>query len=306
MARRPWAGPVSAATLELDLRSGDTVARVRPLGAELRRWAVGDTELLWSGDPRWWARCSPLLFPVVGRLRDDTAWFGGRPYRMTVHGFAAGSLFEVTGAWPDATALLLRADARTREHYPFDFELGVRFDVAPSSVTTTLTLRNTGCEPLPWSIGLHPGLRWPWAGGGADGHAIDFAQEESPQAPVITPTGLFDKQSRRLPMHGRRLPLDPGLLDREALCFLGARSRALAFRAPDGSAVDVEAEGFDHWALWAPPGAPLLCIESWTGHGDREDGPCEFADRPWTRRLAPGAGAVLRQRMRWRPPGVRP
>lgn len=295
---------MSTAPAPLTLRCGDAVARLDPRGAELRRWAIGDTELLWSGDPRWWARCSPLLFPLVGRLRDDTAWFGTQACRMTVHGFAADAVFEPVAHRPDEAELRLCSDAATRGVYPFDFELGVQVRLDASSVATTLSLRNTGTHPLPWSMGLHPGLRWPWHGDSAQGFAIVFAEDESPQVPVITPQGLFTDGLRPLPLHGRRLPLSAPLLAREALCLIGARSRRLAFEGPDGSAIEFEAEGFDHWALWSPPGAPLLSIESWTGHGDPVDGPRQFAQRPWTRHLAPGDRAVLRHRMRWRPAGM--
>lgn len=297
---------MSSPAAPLALRCGDAVARLDPRGAELRRWAVGDTELLWSGDPRWWARCSPLLFPLVGRLRDDTATFGSLTTRMTVHGFAADADFEVVEHGPQQALLRLRSDARTRSAYPFDFELDVQVRLDPSSVATTLSLRNTGTQPMPWSMGLHPGLRWPWHGTHAQGFSIVFADDERPQVPVITPQGLFTDGLRPLPLQGRRLPLTAQLLAREALCLLGARSRSLAFEAPDGSAIVFEAEGFDHWALWSPPGAPLLSIESWTGHGDPVDGPREFAQRPWTRHLAPGDHAVLRHRMRWQPAGTRP
>lgn len=291
----------------LELRSGDTAACLQPLGAELVSWTVGGIELLWPGDDRWWARSSPLLFPLVGRLRDGLAWFDGRAHPMAVHGFAAASVFEVESKSPSSATLVLHADALTRVAYPFDFTLTLHCTVAPGEVSMRLTLANPGARPMPWSLGLHPGLRWPWRGGSGAGHALVFEHEEPAEVPVITPQGLFTPQLRPLPMQGRRLPLDGALLADEALCFLGARSRALAFEAPDGSAIEFRADGFDHWALWQPPGAPLLCVEAWTGHGDFEApagaSPVAFADRPWTRRLAPGASATLALRMRYRAAG---
>ena len=120
---------------------------------------------------------------------------------------------------------------------------------------------------------------------------------------MITRQGLFTAARRPVPLAGRRLALDPGLLAHEALCFLDARSRALAFEAPDGSAIELEASGFAHWALWAPAGAPLLSIEAWTGHGDTEGYRGEFSERPSTRTLAPRATARHGLTLRFRTGG---
>ncbi len=285
------------------LACGDAHAAVQLQGAEWSRWTCGAQDLLWSGDARWWARHSPLLFPVVGRLREGLAWFDGRPHPMPSHGFASTTPFVLIERLTDQVTLALRSDARTHAAYPFAFELLAQYRLEPSAMAITLTLRNEGDTPLPYSIGLHPAFHWPWGAGGTDGHAVVFSHDEQPQVPVITPQGLFSAARRPLPLAGRRLPLTPALLADEALCLLDARSQQLAFEAPDGSAIEIEAQGFAHWALWSQPGAPLLSIEAWTGHGDPEDYRGEFAARPSTRHLAPDAVAQHGLRLRYRASG---
>ena len=168
-----------------------------------------------------------------------------------------------------------------------------------------LAISNTGQAALPWSLGWHPGFVLPPDEAAPQGGAsVHFAAAETAEVPVISADGLFTASARTLPLHdGRALPLSPELFADEALCFLNARSRALSLQAGDGSAIEIEADGFAHWALWQPTGAPFLCVESWTGHGDAEDYEGEFGERPSTSHLAPGATARLRLRYRWRQKG---
>ena len=283
----------------LELRHAGDLAHIRLDGAELVRLKMGGRELLWPGDARAWARSSPLLFPVVGRLRNSTARFGTLATSMAIHGFASSRAFEVVDRSPESVTLLLQGDELTRACYPFDFELVVEYRLGAAGLDIELWLRNTSAQPMPWSMGLHPGFRWPWVGEQPIGYRVIFAEEESPLVPEITQQGLFRHQQRRVPLVGRHLVLHPELFEHEALCFLHARSRALRLQAPDGSCIDIESQGFSHWALWSRPGAAFVCIESWTSHGDLEDWEGLFADRPGTRILAPGACAQLAQRIRY-------
>lgn len=284
----PRAAAPSPQALTIDIHAGQDRADVQLKGAQWCSWLCGGRELLWSGDPRWWPRHSPLLFPTVGRLRGGEAWFSGRPHPMATHGFASSMPFAVKEQAADRVMLTLRSDDTTRAAYPFEFELVAHYRLAPNEIEIELSLRNDGQTTMPYSLGLHPAFHWPWGEGDAAGHTIVFSDDEVPFVPVITKEGLFTSARRPVPFAGRRLPLTPSLLADEALCFIDARSRRLAFEAPDGSAIEIEARGLFHWALWCPPGAPLLSIEAWTGHGDALDFQGEFSSRPWTLHLAPG------------------
>ena len=44
---------------------------VNTLGAELQSINYEGKELLWQGDQSIWGDRSPLLFPIVGRLKND-------------------------------------------------------------------------------------------------------------------------------------------------------------------------------------------------------------------------------------------
>jgi len=292
MATQADPGPaqaVDASDERVELRCGDTQATLHLRGAELCRWHSAGQELLWCGDAQVWPRHSPLLFPIVGRLHRGSARFGALTTTLPPHGFAAAERFELIELGPSTATLQLRATAATRERYPFEFELAVVYRLQHTGIDITLEVGNRGPIPMPYSVGLHPGFAWPFDPSGAQPHRLRFSHAERATVPVITEDGLFTPQQRTLPLRDRGLELAPELFAHEALCWLDAASSALRFEAPDGSAIALQASGFAHWALWSPPGARLLCIEAWTGRGDDAGYEGEFALRPSTSTLAPGA-----------------
>ncbi|MEE0594630.1 MAG: hypothetical protein UCO86_13300 [Eggerthella lenta] len=77
--------------------------RVSPVGAELQSVVCGGVERMWSGDPAVWGRRAPLLFPLIGRLRDGWYANGGRRVDAPMHGFCRDRLFaaeQESGARP--------------------------------------------------------------------------------------------------------------------------------------------------------------------------------------------------------------
>lgn len=272
-------------------------------GAQALSWSVAGRELLWARQTGHWDAVAPVLFPCVGWSAGGVVRFGGERRPMPVHGFASASTFALVERTADAVTFELTDNPATRARYPFAFRLRVRYALGPDALRVVVEAHNPGVADAPYALGLHPGFAWPFAGGETAAHSIVFAESERAEVPVITPGGLFTARMRPIPLVGRRLPLTPDLFADEALCFLHARSRAVRFEAPSGDAIVVEAEGFRHWALWSRPGAPFLCVESWTGHGDPDGFEGEFADKPSIDWLAPGQSRVHAAAWRFEPAG---
>lgn len=284
------------------LRSGGATLALARRGAEPRSWRVGGQELLWNADPAWWPRSSPVLFPVVGWCRGKEIRHEGRAYPMDVHGFAADSLFEAVPRGPDGASLTLRDSGESRARFPFPFRLTLTYRLWPRGFSARFEIHNPGARPLPYAVGLHPGFLWDPDEPGAEGHSLRFGREERPEVPEIAPGGLFSAQWRAVPLDGRRLPLGRALLAREAVCFLDLRSRAVCFRNGARGGILLRLEDFPHLALWSPPGAPFLCLEAWTGHGDPEGFTGELSAKPSMRWLPPGGTRRHRVSFRFLPP----
>ena len=275
-----------AILLEAD---GDT-AEILPFGAELSAWRAAGVDMIWAKDPKIWDQTAPILFPVVGWTRDGKVTVEGKTYPLALHGFAWKKCFEIAERRADYLRLVLLDDAETHALYPFAFRFEVVFALRKGALDNHLIVTNTDAKPLPYACGLHPAFRWPLAGSTAE-HAIVFEKDEDPNVPIIGPGGLFSKPVRRTPLEGNRLPLEPQMFARDALCFLNLKSRSLAFDNGAGARLKVTLDDCPHIGFWTLPPALYLCIEPWTGYGDPEDFHGDLYEKPSMRILQPGETA---------------
>jgi galactose mutarotase-like enzyme len=281
----------------VEIASGGASARIALRGAELKSWRVDGRELIWPGDDKYWAESAPILFPVVGWTRDGVVVEGQR-YPLSLHGFARGEDFAPVEQSENHVLLRLRANERTRALYPFEFELFCEYKIENNALEIVLHVVNGSRKIMPFACGLHPGFVWPLPGA-TGGHVLRFDAAERSEVPVIAPGGLFSQRRRAIPLEDRALILTPDLFE-EALCFLDARSAGLEFSAEGGPTLRMELENFPHIALWSRPGAPFLCLEAWTGHGDPEGFSGDIFAKPSMRALAPGEKARSAARLIWR------
>ncbi|WP_158743816.1 aldose 1-epimerase family protein [Acidisphaera sp. L21] len=284
-----------------EIASGGITARIKADGAELSllRDATG-LDYLWPATAPW-PRHAPVLFPIVGRLRDDTLTHRGRDYRMTQHGFARDRRFTWVERTPDGCALALSDDAETRAIYPFGFRFEVRYAVEGSTLAITYTATNTGDEVLPASMGAHPAFRWPLTPGVAkEDYALHFdAAEAGPMWGVEG--GLLTEANRPCPIAGQDLRLRVDLFAADALILPKPASRSVRYAAATGPALTVAWEGFQQLGIWSRADADFLCIEPWKGMASPADFDGEFVDKPWLMLIPPGESRSAIHRMTVQP-----
>ena len=270
-------------------------------GAELRSWRPkGGPELIWHGDYVHWPFWAPVLFPIVGSLKDDRYRWRGQNHGMFRHGFTRFRTFTRVSHDAEHATYLLEDDAATRKEYPFAFRLSVDYELDGPGIDVGFTVENPGEEPMPFAVGFHPAFHWPFAGGAKEDYRVEFDQEEAASVPELTAIGLLKRGTRPSPLNGRRLDLKPELFAGGAFVFADARSREMAFTAKDGSAIVMIAEGFPHLAVWTKVTAPFLSLEAWTSFSDAEDCDGDLATKPGMRWLPPGEKARHRVRLAWR------
>lgn len=280
------------------LGNGVLTATVAAQGGELRslRDAAG-VEFLWQAGPAW-PRHAPILFPIVGRLRDDTLRHDGQAYRLTQHGFARDRRFEWIERTPSSCRLRLTDDATSRAVYPFAFALELAYALAADALSMTVTLANPGPASLPASVGTHPAFRWPLRDGvPKPAHRLEFAAAEP--APVRRlQGGLLLPDALPSPIHGRTLALSEALFADDALILDHPASRSVRYLADGGPSVEVAWEGFREFGIWSKPGADFLCLEPWHGMASPVGFDGEFAAKPGLLHLAPGESRTLSLRIR--------
>ncbi|MBU6393239.1 MAG: aldose 1-epimerase family protein [Sphingomonadales bacterium] len=279
-------------------------AQIHPFGAEL--WSLVDAdggEYMTDADPAFWTAHAPLLFPIVGALVDDTLRVDATAYTLPKHGFARRNPFTVVEHAADRVVLRLVDDARTREVYPFAFQLDMAFAVEGMTLRMTATVHNPGDVPLPFSFGYHPAFAWPLPGG-ADkaAHRIVFEQDE-PQAirQIEKSTGLLLPGGAPTPVKGREMPLDAELFRADALIWTDLASRSLSYGADGGAWLDIAFPDSPMLGIWQVPGARYVCIEPWQGHADLVGYAGAFRDKPGVVILPQGASRSFRMDVAVRP-----
>ena len=69
----------------------------------------------------YWKRHSPILFPIVGKLKMNRTIIGGRVYEMYQHGFARDMDFEPITKLDNFHSYVLKSNKNTNSKYPYDF-----------------------------------------------------------------------------------------------------------------------------------------------------------------------------------------
>jgi galactose mutarotase-like enzyme len=282
---------------EFSAPAGGLRAIVNADGAELsslraESGASGARELIWQAGPAW-PRHAPVLFPIVGRLPDDTLRVDGASYRMTQHGFARDRRFDFTGRDAHGCRLALSDDAGTRALFPFPFRLEIAYAATDEGLSVEYALHNPGQAILPASLGAHPAFNWPLVPDVAvRDHRLVFEQDEP--APIRRVAGgLLRPDAEPSPVRDRVLPLDPALFDADAVILDAPNSRSVRFEAGHAGGIEVSWHGMPQLGIWTKPGGPdagagFLCIEPWAGLSTPDGFTGEFRDKPHLMHVPPG------------------
>ena len=290
---------VTLSTDRHTLRGSGIEATIKADGAELCSLKNAESlELLWQAGPAW-PRHSPLLFPIVGRLKNDELRHRGKTYPMTQHGFARDHRFAWVEQGTASCKLALVDSEATRARYPFAFRLEVIYTVEDADLKVAFDITNTGEENLPASIGAHPAFNWPLLPGLAkEAYALNFSNEEP--APIRRLAGgLMRAEPEPTPLRGKTLPLSERLFDDDAIIFDQLASRSVGYAADRGPSIGMSWQGLPELGVWSKPGgAAFLCIEPWHGFASPSEFDGEFSDKPGVMLLAPREKRTVSYRIR--------
>ena len=280
------------------LRSDNVSATIVADGAELcsLRNAQG-LELLWQAGPIW-PRHAPILFPIVGRLKNDELRHRGKVYPMTQHGFARDQCFDWIERGSTSCTLVLTDNMETRSHYPFAFRLAITYSVQETYLDVGFEITNTGDEILPASIGAHPAFNWPLLPGlDKDAYRVTFSNEEREPIRRLG-DGLLRTAPEPTPIRRRILALSERLFDNGAIILDRPASTTVRYAADSGPSIGISWQGFRELGIWSKlGGAPFLCIEPWHGFASPSSFEGDFIDKPGLMHIAPAAKRILKYRI---------
>lgn len=287
--------------MEYGLENDVLLVRVNERGAELAGvlYKPAGREMIWDADPEVWGRHAPLLFPYCGRLRNDTMCVRGKPYHASRHGFARNRKFRQLPTENGQLVLRLESGPETRLRYPYEFALTVYYRLSGNKLHQTVevenladTSENRNGEPLPFSIGFHPGFKLPLCSTpGAAGHEIVF---DGPQSPIEVKTqdGYLSGEQQPRFTGQQSIELTDDLFANDSICLKNLNSKTVTLRekTEKGCYVRLNIEDFPYLLLWGPPKGPLpfVCLEPWHSLPDGGENYGEFSQKPGIVLLQPG------------------
>lgn len=265
---------------------------IKSLGAEIKSIRdIHGRQYMWSGDSNYWGKTSPILFPVVGTLKDGKYTYNGNDYEMGRHGFARDTEFEVEIADDDAITFYIMDTEETYKVYPFNFKLEVRYELEGSSLNVIWKVTNLDEKKMYYSLGGHPAFACPLETGKRTECFIKYEG-----ANEIKTNGLDLKRGLTLGT-GKTYPLEDGymkitedLFNDDALVIENNQTQKVSLCDEEKKvylSVEFDAPLFGIWSV-PDSDASYVCIEPWYGRADSVDFEGSLEDREWSNSLEAG------------------
>lgn len=286
--------------MEVTLKREGLQAVVRTLGGELIsfRDKMGK-EYLWSGNPEFWPGINPILFPIVGGLKNGKVRLGGKELEMNRHGFARDMEFQVTEQSEEAVVMELRENEETLKKYPRKFRLQVCHKLEESGFSTSFEVQNLDEKEMPFCIGAHTAFRCPMDENESfEDYEIVFDEKENASNLLLNKDGcICGSAENPLLDETDQFALEYGIFEKlDTVIFKNLKSTGVALKHKEkGTGVHMKFEGFPFMAFWTKgkERAPFICIEPWHGCAAREDESGELAAKDECIVLQPGKSAKL-------------
>lgn len=265
-------------------------ASFKTKGAELISLKKRDdqTEYIWQADPAHWGRHAPILFPFVGKLKNNRFYHAGKSYEMGQHGFARDMEFEISDHTGDELIFELSSNEQTRQHYPFDFELTIAYQLTGNKLNISYKVSNKGDDEMYFSIGGHPAFNCPMSPEEkrAD-YWLEFVQPQTLESHLLE-GGLFSGATKTVPTKDGILPVSDTLFDDDALVFKNLSSQSVALCSKSKKWLTFHYEGFPYLGIWSKSGqSPFVCIEPWHGLADHVNHNGHLSEKEGIRKLKP-------------------
>lgn len=276
------------------LTNGTVSATINEKGAELSSLRKDGIDYMWYADPTFWGRTSPVLFPLVGSLKDKSYRYDGQTYSMNQHGFARDNMFTCT--YESATELHFefRDTEDTYAIYPFHFCLQIQYQLENDKLQVRWIVTNTDTKELHFSIGAHPAFLCPWNNDGQQkDYQISLKKNGMPLQSLtssIIRDGLLSDEKTVITLENGKVAVHEHLFDDDALVLEGNQTDEVALVTPDGKEYISVHFNCPVMGIWSPPGktAPFVCIEPWYGRCDSAAFEGQLEDREYGNTLAPG------------------
>lgn len=247
------------------LKNKQLTTQINHLGAELNSLKNNsDIEYIWEGNPDFWGKHSPVLFPIVGTLNNNSFEYKGNTYSLSRHGFAREMEFQLIAKTKTSAIFSIHSNEDTLKKYPFEFEFQIIYILEENKLDISYKVINKNEVKLPFSVGAHPAFALP---GNFENYSLLFEKEEALDYHLLE-NNLISNKKATLQTTQKLVKLNYPLFENDALIFKTLQSNSLTILDNQKPILKVLFEDFPHLGIWTMQNAPFLCVEPWFGYSD--------------------------------------
>ena len=254
-------------------------------GAELTSIKYNGKEMLFQGakvlDSNgniYWKRQAPILFPIVGQLKNFQTQIEDKIYEMSQHGFARDMDFEEISKTENKHHYMLKYNEGTLKKYPYKFELHVIYEIIGDTLTVTYKVKNIDDKTIYFGLGGHPAFNCDYSNGE---YEISFSENEDKIEFLKLKNGLIDTEKAQNILQDNKIYLKEDTFDNDAVIMKNLKSNKVILQNHETNQkiLELDFTGFPYLALWSKKGAPFVCIEPWQNTADRIDSTQIYKDK---------------------------
>lgn len=286
--------------MQYTIENEQFIVTIDSKGAELSSWKskAHGTEYVWQADPAIWARHAPILFPIVGRLKDKMYTVGGKEYTITQHGFGRDLEFACTAQTAQSIDFTLTPNDYTKPMYPFDFALTVRYTLDGNTLKKEHITTNNGDVDMYYEVGGHDAYNVALEPGEtmAD-YYVDFGGGDAVHPLINNEALMITKDKRDVALQDGKLYLTSELFALDALILDDVTTRSVCVKS-DKSAHCIRMDFADFpylgiWSKYTGSDTNYVCIEPWSTLPDAAYLDHALENKVGVRCLKPGASETL-------------
>lgn len=239
-------------------------ATINSKGAELNSLKKENRDYIWEGNPEFWGKHSPILFPIVGTLKENSYEYKGEKFELSRHGFARDQEFKVIESSENKAVFLLSSSEETLKVYPFEFELQVIYTLEENQLQIQYKVKNNSSSSMPFSIGGHPAFA---LSGNFEDYSLRFEKQETLQSFTLENDLVSDK-TNTFELKEKQFPLNYACFENDALIFKTMESKSIEILENQKPLLRFKFNDFPNFGIWTKVNAPFICLEPWLGYSD--------------------------------------
>lgn len=264
------------------IQNNDIEVKVNSFGAELISLLTTEgTELLWQAKKDVWPRFAPVLFPIVGRLKNNSFAYNDSSYVLSQHGFARDKEFVIVEQSYNCLKFELTADENSLKVFPFHFSLIISYTLTETMLDVSYQIFNPDNKGLLFSIGAHPGFSTRRFN---DESLNDYYLEMEGLSHLTAERlqdGLLSGNTYKIELSNGILPLSVELFNNDALVFKNNQINSIKLRSKKSkNVIELICKDWPYFGIWTKKGCDeFVCLEPWCGVTDSFNGSGNFIEK---------------------------